>query len=140
MKQERIELNDRFIQALDWLESTGEITRYSHRKEEAESKSYTDLAQIMGDGVSNLPTSRIADFRNRKRFVDYPEAIRFAKEFNIRKEWMCFGEGPMTPGMMIVDIETEGIIAVKCDNDFREILNKRFEVMQYNTDVYGFTK
>jgi hypothetical protein len=104
VKQERIELNDRFIQALDWLESTGVITRYSHRKENTDSKSYSDLAVIMGDGVANLPTSRIADFRNRKRFVDYPEAIRFSIAFAIRKEWMVFGDGPMKEGHLLLDI------------------------------------
>lgn len=98
MKNERKQLNDRFIQALDYLESQGTIQRYSHRKKADPGNpiiSYGDLAVIMGDRESALPTSRIADYRNEKRFIDYPEAIRFADSFNIRKEWICFGDGPM---------------------------------------------
>lgn len=94
MKQERIELNTRFVQALAKLEAEGEVVKHS---QDTDKISYKELAVIMGSGDADLPTSRLADYKSGKRLVGYPEAIRFADAFGLDKNWLILGEPEKVP-------------------------------------------
>jgi hypothetical protein len=88
IKEDRILLNDRFIQAFKLLEERGAII-----KNDRGGKGVGDVAEKVLGNKSYGHIIRAFLNQDSKRVIDYGQAQSFCREFNINENWLLHGIG-----------------------------------------------
>jgi hypothetical protein len=88
IKNDRIELNDRFVQAFQLLEQRGMIV-----KNDRSGKGVGDVAEKVLGNKAYGHIIRAFLNNDSKRVIDYNQAQTFCRLFNINETWMLHGIG-----------------------------------------------
>jgi hypothetical protein len=88
IKEDRIQLNSRFIQAFKMLEEQGTIV-----KNDRNGKGVGDVAEKVLGNKSYGHIIRAYLNNDNKRVIDYGQAKQFARSYSINEAWLLYGVG-----------------------------------------------
>ena len=88
IRQDRIQLNDRFIKVFKLLEKRGDII-----KNDRNGKGVGDLAEKILENKSYGHIVRAFLNKNDKRVIDYHQAKKLCEEYNVNESYLIDGKG-----------------------------------------------